>query len=231
MFLESHSLYLPGLEPGQSLSDWGGPVDDAGPLLAFLEAKQRRRLSKLDRLVLQVAHQIGPPEVLAERVILFASRHGEIGTTLKLLHQWTQGESLSPAGFSHSVHNAPAGRLSILTHNHQPASTVSMGCDSLQAGLIEAASLLARYPERRVLLLLADEPLAAPLDLLGIEPIWPSALALDLSARVGWRLKVLPGTGAEPESAMLRLVRWIEQGGSELKLEGEQLGLLLQKAN
>lgn len=70
--------------------------------------------------------------------IVFASRHGNIERTVKLLHQVITDEVLSPADFGMSVHNAFVGIASInwsITESH---TAVSAGPDSLLAGMTEA---------------------------------------------------------------------------------------------
>lgn len=232
MFIHQTSLYLPGWQAGQDLDHWKPPTGlDGGPSLDFLAAKQRRRLSLVARLALDLAHRLAPSEVLQEALLVFAGEHGEISTTLKLLGQWIQGEPLSPAGFSHSVHNAPLGRLSLIHHNHQPASAVSMGADSLQAGLFEAASLLYRYPDKKVVLILADEPVGPPLDGLGLAPPWPYGLGLLLSAQAGSTLVPLPGQGPLERPAALEFYAQWQQQAQTIKLPGERLGLKWNRAN
>ena len=44
---------------------------------------------------------------------VFASRHGEVRSTQKMLAQLVAHEPLSPVEFSHSVHNSIAGQASI----------------------------------------------------------------------------------------------------------------------
>lgn len=70
--------------------------------------------------------------------IVFASRHGNIERTVKLLHQVITNEALSPADFGMSVHNALVGIASInwsITESH---TAVAAGPDSLVAGMTEA---------------------------------------------------------------------------------------------
>ena len=71
-------------------------------------------------------------------LIVFASQHGNIERTVKLLHQVITEEALSPADFGMSVHNALVGIASInwsITESH---TAVAAGQESLLAGITEA---------------------------------------------------------------------------------------------
>ena len=76
--------------------------------------------------------------------VVFASRWGEIGTTVKLMQQMHGEGEMSPAGFSNSVHNAAPGHLSLLTKNRAPYTAIAAGPDSYEMGLLEAST----YPGR-----------------------------------------------------------------------------------
>ncbi|WP_430475490.1 beta-ketoacyl synthase chain length factor [Thalassospira lucentensis] len=69
--------------------------------------------------------------------IVFASRHGNLDRTLKLIHQVATDELLSPADFGMSVHNALVGIASInwsITESH---TAISAGNDTLISALTE----------------------------------------------------------------------------------------------
>ena len=74
----------------------------------------------------------------AELPVVFASRWGEIGVTVKLMKQFHADGEMSPAGFSASVHNAAPGAFSLLTKNHAPYTAIAARERSLEAGLLEA---------------------------------------------------------------------------------------------
>jgi hypothetical protein len=93
---------------------------------------------------------------------VFCSRHGEFQRTLNILKALAAGEDLSPAEFSLSVHNAPAGLLSIARHNAAGHTTIAAGEDSFRSGLIDAAACLMERPLEPILLVYADEPLPDP---------------------------------------------------------------------
>ncbi|OGH00334.1 MAG: hypothetical protein A2600_11520 [Candidatus Lambdaproteobacteria bacterium RIFOXYD1_FULL_56_27] len=194
MKLISWCFFLPGCNDPSRLAGWVRPEGPAPePSLEFLPPLARRRVSWVGKLALDLAHRLAPPTVMREALLLLASQHGEITTTALLLDQLTRGEVLSPAGFSHSVHNSPVGRVSLALDNRQPAGAVSAGVGSLGAGLVEALGLLCRYEGRKVALLFADEPVPA-----GLHPPLhcqdgPYGLGLLLGAGTGLEVKFLPG--------------------------------------
>ena len=96
---------------------------------------ERRRLTGVERAALSVAWQVRPE---GEVPVVFASRWGEIGVTVKLMQQFHADREMSPAGFSASVHNAAPGAFSLLTHNHAPYTAIAARARSLEAGILEA---------------------------------------------------------------------------------------------
>ena len=96
---------------------------------------ERRRLTGVERAALSVAWQVRSE---GEVPVVFASRWGEIGVTVKLMKQFHADHEMSPAGFSASVHNAAPGAFSLLTHNHAPYTAIAARERSLEAGILEA---------------------------------------------------------------------------------------------
>ena len=107
----------------------------AKPDVSFIPPLDRRRLTGVERAALAVAWQVRPE---GEVPVVFASRWGEIGVTVKLMTQFHADREMSPAGFSASVHNAAPGAFSLLTHNHAPYTAIAARERSLEAGLLEA---------------------------------------------------------------------------------------------
>ena len=107
----------------------------AKPDVSFIPPLERRRLTGVERAALAVAWQVRSE---GEVPVIFASRWGEIGVTVKLMTQFHADREMSPAGFSASVHNAAPGAFSLLTHNHAPYTAIAARERSLEAGLLEA---------------------------------------------------------------------------------------------
>ena len=139
--------WAPGLADTAAWQRWAEqgaaalPAETAAAPVEFVEPMLRRRLSPLSRVALHCAHAALAGERAEQWV--FASRHGELGTTVNLLRQLAQGEALSPMGFSLSVHNSAAGLYGIAGKDATPATAIAAGRDSLQACLLEAAAMRA----------------------------------------------------------------------------------------
>ena len=123
-----------------SYAAWRSEVEGADgtvakPDVSFIPPLERRRLTGVERAALAVAWQVRPE---GDVPVVFASRWGEIGVTVKLMTQFHADREMSPAGFSASVHNAAPGAFSLLTHNHAPYTAIAARERSLEAGLLEA---------------------------------------------------------------------------------------------
>lgn len=131
-------------------SDWASAPIPALPMML------RRRMGAFDQKVVGAA--LAMPAAAAARYV-FATRHGEFATTLRILENLHLREMPSPADFSLSVHHALAGLLSIQTHNKAGHTTVSAGRDTFGYGLLEAVAAVADQPAQSVLLVSYDEAL------------------------------------------------------------------------
>lgn len=120
------------------------------PDVAFVPPLDRRRMTTLERAALHVAHDVRPDCSLP---VVFASRHGEIGVTEKLMRRFHDEGEMSPAGFSSSVHNAAPGAWSVLTGNHESYTAIAGRARSFECGLLEAMAL-----GRAALFVYAEEP-------------------------------------------------------------------------
>ena len=120
--------------------------------VSFIAPMERRRLTALEKAALCVAWNAQQSAGCVPDAVVFASRWGEIGTTLKLMRQMFEEHEMSPAGFSNSVHNASPGHFSLLTKNHAPYTAIAAAEKTFEMGLVEAAA----YPGR-VLFVFAEE--------------------------------------------------------------------------
>lgn len=159
--LESWSAWAPSYETRQEWQGWQGDIsqiDDQGsPDMQFLPAMFRRRLSRLSKLALTVAFDCITPQTSVSTV--FASRHGELETSVKLLQNLADNCGLSPTKFSTSVHNTASGMYSIANKDRSPSTAIAAGIDTLEMGFIEASCQLASGKQNQVMLVLAEEPL------------------------------------------------------------------------
>ncbi len=138
------------------------PATSTKPDISQIPALKRRRMSKLSKMALSTALNCldGNEQ---KPICVFASQHGELERTIKIINSFVNNEDTSPTDFSLSVHNTALGLFSIQTHNKMPATTIAAGDDTFGYALLEACNLLQRYPESSVLLVYFDEPLPPPL--------------------------------------------------------------------
>ena len=138
--------------------EWAATEAEPKPDVSFVPAMERRRLTGVEKAALAVARAalvkagLVNADGRSDIPVVFASRWGEIGTTIKLMRQFHEEGEMSPAGFSNSVHNATPGHLSLLLKNTAPYTAVAAGPDSYAMGLLEATT----YPGK-VLFVYAEE--------------------------------------------------------------------------
>ncbi len=152
------------------------------PDVAFVPKMQRRRMSALTRMAMHAAWNATGGRVDPTLSLVFASRHGEVRSSLAMLRDIVQGADLSPTTFSHSVHNAPAGQLSIHFGCRGPSSSVSAGRATFACGIIDAVGQSYRLGGAPVLLVVADEVLPAEYSGFADEPQRAYATATILRA-------------------------------------------------
>lgn len=165
------------------------PVEgDGRPAAALLAANERRRAPEPVLLACDVAGQACAMAGWdpAQAACVFASMHGDIGTTDILCTTLAHDPlSLSPIRFHNSVHNAPTGYWTVATHCHAASSAVSAWRGSFAAGLFEAA-LASIADETPVLFAAYDIAARGPLaDVL--QATAPFAVALLLNHERGPR--------------------------------------------
>ena len=181
------SAWAPGLT---STSDWQKyfaqekETDlELKPDVSELPPMFRRRLSSLNRMIFAAADGLEDKNVLNECPVVFASRHGELNLSLKLINSIISRETVSPAGFSMSVHNSAAGLISIHHGNTSAATSIAAGEASLKMGLIEAISQVQKF--NRVLLIFADEMMPEIYRNFNNSQKYPSCLLLTVAKKPG----------------------------------------------
>lgn len=123
-------------------AEWRPTPDNPRPDVSFVPPMERRRLTGVERAAISVAHKVYPEG--DEIPVVFASRWGEIGTTVKLMRQCHDDGEMSPAGFAASVHNAAPGVFSLLTKNRAPYTAIAARSRSREMGWLEATSMKGR---------------------------------------------------------------------------------------
>jgi hypothetical protein len=180
------SAWAPGIETDDAWRAWArSPVPlakEGAPDAKFLPAMLRRRCTPLTRTMLTAAWGcLGADELPTLRSV-FASRHGSINESIGLLENVVRREKLSPATFSHTVHNAQAALFSIAAVNRAASSSLSAQEDTWACAWIEALTFLERDPSAPVLLVIGDVPLADTFAPLVDEPAVPYAFACRLAS-------------------------------------------------
>lgn len=131
---------------------WTGSLEERCPKVVFVPSLIRRRLTEVEKIGLYLAHQLEPlPKI---DCIVFASQFGEWQQTIKLIEQMLEENEMSPAGFSHSVHNAMPGIWAIVHNSQCNYTTVAANEETMDCGLVEALSrkdnVLFIYAEEEV---------------------------------------------------------------------------------
>jgi len=228
--LRRFAAWAPGLADAPAWQAWAKaprPVGREGsPEARFLPPLLRRRCTALSKAMLHVAFEGCPADERSQVRTVFASRHGENKESFPLFQAIAHGQPLSPAKFTHTVHNAQAGLFSIAAGNRQASSSLSGERDTFACAFLEALTHLEREPQRSVLVVTGDVAIAPLFAPLLDEPEAAYAVALLLAHDgEGTRLGFEFSPGARPADApapsrdlawpqALEFVRWLHREGS-----------------
>ncbi|HDR1021719.1 TPA: beta-ketoacyl synthase chain length factor [Pasteurella multocida] len=105
----------------------------ATPLIPMMQA---RRMGLADKMAIQLALELNQQSEID--FVVFASRHGQLSRTYKLLANFFQQGEMSPTDFATAVHNAPAGQFSILAKQTSPISSIAAEENTFCAAILEA---------------------------------------------------------------------------------------------
>jgi len=212
------AAWSPGLESREAWRAWcADPKElerEGRPEARFLPPMLRRRCSPLARVMLTTAFECCAESDRPRVASVFAARHGNINESIELLERLARHQPLSPTRFSHSVHNAQAGLFSIAASNREASSSIAAQEDTFGTGWLEALTLLARAPDRPVLLVVGDVPLAPAFAALIDEPeaTYSLSLLLHTEAEAGAEADADPGQevrfALEHGEPQVRRPRW-----------------------
>lgn len=196
--ISAWQAWAPGIETAPQWEDWARqPYCPAGPAtppsVSFLPPMQRRRLGPLARMAVACAWPLA--EARPPMPLVYASHHGETTRNFELLQRLAQQETLSPASFSLSVHNATAGMWSILRKETVETVALSVDGDGLESAIAEACLLLAAGHAETLVVLAEEAPPAAYRPWIDDVP-FPYAVALRLSGGDEFQLCVDEDAGA-----------------------------------
>jgi hypothetical protein len=179
------AAWAPGLESHRDWQTWARdprpPPKSGAPDVRFLPALMRRRCDQLSRMMLHVARGCCDASLLGDVTCVFASRHGAFATMVSMLEDLAVDAPLSPASFSHSVHNTQAGLFSIWAKNPQPSTSLAAGPETFEHGFLESLAMLHREPGRPLLYVMGEGAIPEPVEVLSDHLQGAYALALLLT--------------------------------------------------
>jgi hypothetical protein len=159
--LQLHGIGVCALGDGSPFAAGLGEMPDV-PIKDYAAAAARRRYGRVAKLVYVAASRAladAGVEDPAELAVIGGTALGELRASLELVGQIhaTRGARVSPALVPNSVHNAPAGHLTIGLKNRSPSVTVSQGWLSAEAALAAARDALELSGLPRALVVVGDE--------------------------------------------------------------------------
>ncbi|WP_407294787.1 beta-ketoacyl synthase chain length factor [Stutzerimonas zhaodongensis] len=190
--IDQWQAWAPGLESADDWANWARDkyeleIGDAQPDVSFLPPMQRRRLSRLARMVFAVATPLAQAQ--SPLPLVYASRHGETARTFAILNDLASDEPLSPTQFSLSVHNAIIGLWSIQRNDTSEMTALAAEGDGLEHAVLEASLLLAEGAPAVLVVVAEDQPPAA-YDPWVSDVSFPYAVALLLKPGRTWELSL-----------------------------------------
>jgi Beta-ketoacyl synthase, N-terminal domain len=148
--------------------------------LTLIPAMKRRRMNHQCKMAISTALDSLKQIELEQPNCVFASQHGELGRSTKIIHSMIESGEISPTDFSMSVHNTALGLMSIMSKNQRPGTSIAAGDDTFGYGFLEACLQLQAEPNKPVLYVYFDEPLPEALDKFDSERAESRCIALVL---------------------------------------------------
>lgn len=149
-----------GLSTSQDWEQWASDLQwpqDGKIITSAIPPMMRRRMSHLSKLAVQTTIELLNQHKID--YLVFASRHGELHRSVKLIDDIQNGEEASPMAFSQSVHNTAAGLATIATKQPIPLTSIAAAENTFQSAILEAWLYLDAHPQHKVLVIDFDEPL------------------------------------------------------------------------
>ncbi|TNH06005.1 beta-ketoacyl synthase chain length factor [Testudinibacter sp. TR-2022] len=122
---------------------------------SLIPLMQARRMGVADKMAIQLALELNQQHDID--AVVFASRHGQLARTYKLLSSFFAQGEMSPTDFATAVHNAPSGQFSILAKQTAPISSVAAEANTFCAALLEALLCLQDGKSNVLLVVFDDE--------------------------------------------------------------------------
>jgi len=189
----------------------------------------RRRMSNLSKMAVQTSIEL--LNQYDVDYLVFASRHGELARSAKLIEEIVAGEEASPMAFSQSVHNTAAGLATIATKKPIPLTSIAAGENTFQSAMVEAWAYLENHPDHKVLLVDFDEPLPDVYEQYENQTYQGYALGLVLSKGDEYSFsKATSTTDAEPKQPQgLEFIRYFLSDQTQWTLQAPNQTWIWQK--
>lgn len=196
---------------------WAGIVaaDNAEQLgaagaAAEIPAALRRRLPPFSRDMVRCTLPL--LREAPETAVIASGTRGDLESTVKLLTDLANGELLSPALFAFSVHNAPAGALSLCLKPTGDHTALAGDREAFAAALTEAYARIATGEAESVIVAHAEERDPAFYEHLGDQTTPGVFLALRLTRAHGEaQHELAPG-----RAGLIALARALEAGATRI---------------
>jgi len=200
-----HGFGLCAVGDGSPFADGLAELPDV-PIKEYASPAARRRYGRVAKLMYIAASRAladAGVEDPSQVAVIAGTAMGELRSSLELVCQIhaTHGAQVSPALVPNSVHNAPAGHLTIGLKNHCPSITVSQGWLSAEAALAAARDLLELSGSTMALVIVGDE----------VDLAWPDRLRGAGAAALAAQLD-----GERFQEGAAALVLGLEPGGRRL---------------
>ena len=221
--IEQWGAWAPGIQDAEGWAAWAAssaPLleNDSQPACERVPPMQRRRLSRLARIVMHAAWPLCDDD--EQLPFVFASRHGETTRTYAMLDEIGRDAPLSPTQFGLSVHNAIAGQWSILRGQRGESVALAGEADTFEHAIVEAATLLGEGAPAVIVVVAEERPAPAYDGWIDDVPCsYAVALRVSRADSPGdgtrWRLALRANTdraAAASEPHALRFVRALHDG-------------------
>ncbi|MDN6298187.1 MAG: beta-ketoacyl synthase chain length factor [Halomonas sp.] len=189
----------------------------SSPVGSSLPGLLRRRLDAAGRATCDILHALAPIDGCP---LIHASRHGDVTHTLSMLESLAQGQPLSPARFSMSVHNAVLGVYSIAHQHRQPLQALGACGHEFDALLTEAEGYLDAG-HASVVIVFSEGELPATYHGHTPHPGQACAVGLRLTRQANEHPRLTASPTATPgEPTPLEVIQWL--AGNTPWLDGLQ---------
>jgi len=160
IYINRLSAWAPGINGSEEWIEYAQgkreiSLTGKGPELLFTEPMFRRRLSQISKMTIQIAHDLLPAEDNTK--IFFFSFRGELSRQFQVNKMLIEDKTVSPAGFSLSVFNAPAALASMALKLKGGYTAIYPQNNSFDSCVAIAKAALLGSDNDKIAFLYADE--------------------------------------------------------------------------